>query len=565
MKIVRYFLRRYPLQSVLVLGSLLLAGVLEGIGLTAVLPVLSTLGFGSSGDSESGDPSFLQSTLNDVLDWLEVQPEFWEWCAFLGIVFWLKSGVVLIAKRQVGYTVARVATDLRLGLLRSLMTARWSFYTRLPGGTAANSLATEAERGSLAFHHMAQVSGYGTEAAIYLTLAFAVSWKVSAIAIAGAAFIGMALIPLIRMAGRAGTKQTKFLKVLLTQVTDSLQAVKLLKATGREVLIEPLLERDTLKLNRALRRRVFSKEALRALQEPLIVSILLLGVVGGYNAGMATPEFLLMAGLFGKTIGSTNKMQRKYQSMIMEASALWSILELIGQAESQAEPLPTGVVPNLEREVELRNVRVTYDGTDVLDDVSLTIRAGEVTALIGESGSGKTTAADCVTGLVRPDGGEIFIDGVPLKQVDLLQWRHRIGYVPQELLMLHDTVERNVSLGDPEISERQVEEALRDSGAWEFVNSLPMGIHSSVGERGLLLSGGQRQRVAIARALVHGARLLILDEATAALDTDSEAAVWDAVERLRGKTTVLAISHQPALRGVADRVYRIENGRAQLQ
>jgi ATP-binding cassette subfamily C protein len=162
---------------------------------------------------------------------------------------------------------------------------------------------------------------------------------------------------------------------------------------------------------------------------------------------------------------------------------------------------------------------------------------------------------------VRPDAGEVYIDGVPLGDIDLREWRQLIGYVPQETLMLHDSVAKNVSLGDPNLTPEDIERALRDAGAWEFVSELPDGVECSVGERGMRLSGGQRQRIAIARALIHGAKLLVFDEATTALDPDSEAFVLAAIESLRGRATVLAISHQPALMGVADRIYRITDGK----
>jgi ATP-binding cassette subfamily C protein len=139
-----------------------------------------------------------------------------------------------------------------------------------------------------------------------------------------------------------------------------------------------------------------------------------------------------------------------------------------------------------------------------------------------------------------------------------------IGYVPQEPFLLHDTVLWNVTLGDPEVNEADVKAALRAAGAWEFVAELPQQIHSSVAERGTALSGGQRQRIAIARALARRPKLLILDEVTSSLDPQTEAEICRTLQGLRGRLTILAISHQPAVVGVADRIYRIQNGEAIL-
>jgi ATP-binding cassette, subfamily C, bacterial len=202
-------------------------------------------------------------------------------------------------------------------------------------------------------------------------------------------------------------------------------------------------------------------------------------------------------------------------------------------------------------------VRFAYDDRPVLEDLSLVIPAGSFTTLVGHSGSGKTTIVDLVTGLLQPQGGRILVDDAPLDELDAVAWRHSIGYVPQENLLLHDSVLHNVTLGDPALGRADAERALRDAGAWDFVAALPEGLDASVGERGSALSGGQRQRILVARALVHRPRLLILDEATSNLDPDSEAAVLETIERLKGRLTMLAVSHDEGLVKAADHVCRL--------
>jgi ATP-binding cassette subfamily C protein len=167
---------------------------------------------------------------------------------------------------------------------------------------------------------------------------------------------------------------------------------------------------------------------------------------------------------------------------------------------------------------------------------------------------------DLISGLLRPDSGQIWIDDTSLEEVDLHAWRSMIGYVPQETGLLHDSVLNNVTLGDPGLTEHDVEAALRAAGAWQFVASLPDGLNSVVGERGAMLSGGQRQRIVIARALVHKPALLILDEATSALDQEVERDIHQALNELRSQMTLLSISHRPNLEALADRVYHLEAG-----
>jgi len=197
----------------------------------------------------------------------------------------------------------------------------------------------------------------------------------------------------------------------------------------------------------------------------------------------------------------------------------------------------------------------------VFRGATLVIPAGEWTSITGASGQGKTTLVDLVTGLLRPQRGDVRVDGTRLSDLDLHAWRRKIGYVPQETLLLHESIFTNVTLGDPGLDEGDVERALRAAGAWGFVSALPEGMHWWVGERGARLSGGQRQRIAIARALVHRPKLLILDEATSGLDPETEAEICATLEALRGDLTILAISHQTGLVDQAGVVYGVEDGR----
>jgi ATP-binding cassette subfamily C protein len=269
---------------------------------------------------------------------------------------------------------------------------------------------------------------------------------------------------------------------------------------------------------------------------------------------------LVMILVLARSLASLAKTQRQYQKMKSHESAFWSLQAIIEDTSRARETNPEGTSPSLEKSVRLNNVSFGYGKISVLRNASLTVPAGSFTTIMGPSGAGKTTIADLIIGLLRPQQGQILIDNVPLEQVDLRQWRRMIGYVPQESFLLHDTVLWNVTLGDPEVNEADVEAALRAAGAWEFVAELPQRIHSSVAERGTALSGGQRQRIAIARALARRPKLLILDEVTSSLDPQTEAAICQTLQGLRGGLTILAISHQPAVVEAADRIYRIQSG-----
>ena len=548
------------------LASLLLAGLAEGIGLSALFPLLGTV-VGSQDQAgniaavdSSSDGASVERLVSAVLEFLGLQPSIATLLVLIVIGIVLKSGLVLLANRQVGYTVAQVATDLRLELLRTLMLTRWTYYLRQPIGSLANAVATEAARASKAYHYGATIAAFIFQGIFILTVAILVSWKATLAAVVAGLLIVYVLSRLVKKARHAGVRQTKLMQSLLSRLTDSLMSIKPLKAMAREESADAFLRKETNRLNKAMRKQVFSKEALKALQEPLIIVCLSIGLyIALIYVNLSFTTVTVLVFLLARLMKHLGKMQQQYQKMTIAESAYWSLQEKIREATREREPLPGVQSPTLRGAIHLRDISFGYGDHVVLQNASLTFPKGSFTVLVGPSGAGKTSVADLVIGLLRPQEGEIRIDDLPLAEVDLRSWRRMIGYVPQETLLLHDSIFFNVTLGDPQLRTEDVRSALRAAGAWQFVEETPAGMHSTVGERGGKLSGGQRQRIAIARALVHKPKLLILDEATSALDPDSEMAIGRTLQKLRGKLTIIAISHQPALIKLADRAYRLQD------
>jgi ATP-binding cassette, subfamily B, bacterial PglK len=226
--------------------------------------------------------------------------------------------------------------------------------------------------------------------------------------------------------------------------------------------------------------------------------------------------------------------------------------------EDSAAPMP------LEDRIELRNVRFAYPDTEPLfEDLSLEIPAGSAVGFVGPTGSGKTTAVDVLLGLLRPQAGEIVVDGTPITDDRLAAWQANLGYVPQHIHLADDTLACNIALGVPEdeVDMDRVRKAARIAALHATANALVDGYHTVVGERGIRLSGGERQRVGIARALYRDPQVIVFDEATSALDNETERAVMQAVERLRGTRTLIIIAHRLSTVMACDRLFFLDNGR----
>jgi ATP-binding cassette subfamily C protein len=549
--------RAYPGRSAAGLAAVFAAGLMDGLGLSMLLSMLSLA-------TRTSDkvPSMPEQIALRVAEFLSLQPTAPVLLVLATTLIGFKAALSLLANRQVGYTVANIATDMRLALIRSVISARWSHYLQQSVGRLSNAVATEAQRASEAFQYSAEMAAMLLNSLIYLCIALAISWQAGvAAAIAGGVLLAV-LHRLVRASRNAGQQQTELLKSLLSVLGGQLAAAKALKAMAREDHVDALLSDQTRALRRSLRRQVVSKEAMGALQEPLLA--ILVGV--GFFFSLVVLEMpmasvLVMLFLLARTVSYLSKAQRAYQQVVVRESAYWSLIDDIAAARSQVEP--RGGEQSVELVEGIRFEGVSFGHGHhraIVKHGSFSVPAQQLTVFIGPSGAGKTTLLDLVVGLQQPDDGQILVDGVPLRDLDLRQWRRQIGYVPQESVMVDESVAYNVTLGEVGLDEDRIRAALRAADALDFVEAMPEGLNTRVGEGGSRLSGGQRQRLAIARALVHEPRLLILDEATSHLDPEAQMAVIETVKHLKGRLTILAVAHQDLLMQAADRIYRLADG-----
>lgn len=549
--------RSYPSRTARGLTAVSLASLLDGLGLSMMLSMLTLVA-----DEPGATPSRAQQVATSVAEFLGVTPTAGNMLLLAMVPISLRGVMMLVANRQVGYTVARIATDLRLKLIRATMRARWSHYMDQSVGGLSNSIATEAQRASEAFQFGAEMTALVVSSIVYLVVAFAISVPAGLSAVIAGGTLLLALRGLIRASRRAGQRQTTLQSSLLTLINAQFSAAKPLKAMAREDHVDALLSDETKMLERALRKQVIAKEALTALQEPMLAIMVGIGFyLGTQVLEIQIAELVLVLFMLARVVGFLSKAQRAYQLVVVRESAYWALVQAIETAHQQSEP-PGGErrVP-LQQQIEFEGVSYAHDAKrTILANVSFRIPSPGLTLIVGPSGSGKTTLLDLIVGLREPQLGRILIDGVPLPELDLRAWRRQIGYVPQESVMVDESVVHNLTLGE-DIPEEKVRTALRAADALQFVEAMPEGLATRVGQGGSRLSGGQRQRLAIARALIHEPRLLILDEATSNLDPEAQEAIVETVAHLKKQMAVLAVAHQEKMVRVADQVLRLADGR----
>jgi ATP-binding cassette subfamily C protein len=551
--LLSFFISAYPMRFAGILLALLVAGTIEIIGIGALLPLLNMF------IEKESAPSTLSVVISRFFDFFNIEQSFFNLLMIIVITITAKALIVWQAMKLVAYAAADITQDMRLDLIGALIKARWEYFSSLPIGHSANAIATEAEHAGQYFLLIGKTIATLIQAVFYIIIALMVDWKISLSAIVIGITAAFLFKFLIKAARQAGGHITQSLKDLLARLNESLSGVKPLKSMGQEQHFLDLLENDVDSLTIAKKKQASSNLLLHTFHEPLLVIFIAAGLYWAYQyAAYPFTELLLIAFLFNRIISQTNLVQSHYQNAVNRESAVHSLLAAINQAEENAEIMTGTGTPDFKQAIKLDNLTLSYGDNVIVENLNETIQFGQITTIFGPSGIGKSTLLDAILGLISPTKGAVLIDGKDLAEIDIQKWRHQIGYVPQDTFLFHDTIFKNVTLGDKDISREDVIAALKKARAWDFIAAIDDGLDHVVGERGGKLSGGQKQRIALARALVRQPHLLILDEATTGLDKESEDAIFEALQQMLPDITIIMISHDLKILDIADNIIKLE-------
>lgn len=379
----------------------------------------------------------------------------------------------------------------------------------------------------------------------------------------------------IKIAGRENRKATRDQNKITIQ---AISGIKDIIVTGRKDNFSNMFDEQA----KVKERTAIAESMITAWPDRILEGVCISGFMGIVCVklvfGADMDAFIPIMGNFAmgafKLLPSVAKVSSRISSIVFKLPSLSKCYENIEQVKKDdaiytdslsidAEIEDDGTIL-LEKEIRVENISWHYKNAtkNIITDQSFSIKKGESIAFIGASGMGKTTVADIVLGLLKPQSGKVLMDGRDISNIPI-SWSKNIGYVPQSVFLLDDTVRINVAFGIPynEIDDEKIWNALKQAQLDSFIRELPDGLDTIVGERGVKFSGGQRQRIAIARALYVDPEILVLDEATSALDNETENAVMESVENLQGKKTLIIIAHRLTTIRKCDRVYEVNNAK----
>ncbi len=491
------------------------------------------------------------------------------WTVFtisLIVLFFCKALAEYLGATQIQHAGQAAVSDLRNQVYARLIRQPIGFFQHNPTGRVISTVINDVERARLALSdYLADIFQKGFTFFIFVGVMFYFNWKM---ALGAAVLLPMVVLPVNKFGGKirrsSESSQTRLgdLSQILQETVSGNRVVKAFGMEGFEITKFRETARRLLRENMRWVRAAAATGPLMDLLGAIVIPLLLLYARDQIKHGLMTSGiFLAFIYAMFNSYMPIKRIGYIYQQFQAALGASTQVFAYLDRQEEVSEQPGAKALPSFSREIVFENVGFAYDDSGpVLEEIHFRARRGEVIALVGSSGAGKTTLVNLLPRFYEATSGVICIDGVNIREVTIKSLREQIAMVTQENILFHDTVWNNICYGLTNVPRERVSAAAQAALAEDFISQLPKGYNTLIGERGTRLSGGQRQRIAIARALLKDSPILILDEATSELDTESELYVQRALANLMVGRTTFVIAHRLATIRRADKILVLEDG-----
>lgn len=560
-RLLKFGITSYPTYILATLVLALFHALLEGAGFGLLLPIIEGLQ-----SPEAITPNHPISVALENLLLRFGLPFSFTVLVISGISLFFIQAILEYWRTVISARIVElVDVDIRTNLFSSLLSASLPYFHQKKLGDLVNAVVLEAHRASFAFSHLIKTIVSASLVCVYFIVAFLVSWRLSLIA-------GLLALPLLYLTRQRKQIIQKGEEVSLANESFQSTSVEYLMGV-REIKIYGLIEKiseafQSVAINLGVKERQLTVLSARLVFVYNIIAVFFLIIfasMGSYVFKTSPAELATFLAILLRLSPAVTLLQQnrdKYLGVLPGFGVVERMQNeirdsMLGKMENQNAIIPE----KLKSSVELRDVDFAYrDHHTVINQLTLTIGRGQILAVVGSSGAGKSTLVDLIVRFFDPDSGQVLIDGVDLKEIDVAAWRRMIGYVSQEAFLFNDTVFQNIQYGDTKANIDDVVLAAKQANAHEFILELPNQYDTKIGDRGVMLSGGQRQRLALARAILRNPDILILDEATSDLDTKSERLIQKSLHEISQDRTVIIIAHRLSTVESADEIIVVEGG-----
>jgi subfamily B ATP-binding cassette protein MsbA len=548
-------------RLLLYLGLSIFISFLDGMGLAMFIPLLQAVDKGSTAGSESlGQLHYLTDMMQELGMELNVNTVLGLMMGMFIFKGLLKYVQLTYYARIRHYFIKRV----RYALVNNLQGLSYSAFVKMDAGKIQNTLTGEVSRLFLTMTFYFNSAQTFVMLSTYILLAFLANYQFAILVGLGAMLSNGIFRRIFKITKKTSIELSSKGSDFNSFLVQAVHYFKYLKSTNTFASYAGKLK-NVINESEYLNRKIGYMKALAlSVKEPIIVCIVCLVILiqlTWLDANLST--ILLSLLLFYRALSSLLSLQTDWHGFIENIGGLNSVAFMTEQMSSAQEKQGDKDFTSVQKYIHIRDVVFSYDRKKALDHITIKIPAKNTIALVGGSGSGKTTIANMIAGLILPESGDIFIDEVSLRELNLNNYRDKVGYISQEAVIFNDTLYNNITFWAEPTTEnvRRFHKAVEMASLKEFVASQPDKEQTMLGDNGILISGGQKQRISIARELYKDADILIFDEATSSLDSETEKMIQENIEKLHGRYTMIVIAHRLSTIKEADIIFLLDKGR----